>query len=220
MSESQDVLFGDVLKTIPGCDNPTAIREDEIVDAIRKILLEKVFTASAIAKNLKELQKNMEKNSGKNERELADLKRRLSALENKCLKMMEELAAGELPRGIVKSALQKFELKKVGVVSRIEAIEEEINQVKNLKVSSADVEFFSELARKKLESEGEELRATFARFGVRVEIGNGTGIIKITPVIPNGGAITFSAGSPPWAPIVFLKHTVPIVNKPGCPAIL
>lgn len=179
------------------CENGRTVDEQTLSRKIVEVLIEKIFTRETIAAAVDELRREIAPDLERLRKDLESLEQKAADLAKRETAMVEELFRGDLPRDAVKTALEKTQKEKSGLLVRIREISSEIEKATSARIEDRDISDFLDLSREILRTAtGPRLNSAFRDFGVRVEIDGEQGQISINPAIFGGVyAVSNGAGS-------------------------
>lgn len=180
------------------CPNGRTVDEDTLTGKIIEVLIDRIFTRETISSAIEELRQDIAPDLQKLKTELSRLEHTAAEIARRETRMVEELFRGDLPRDAVKTALEKTQAEKSGVLTRIRELSAEIERTTSARIEEKDIGDFLTISHEILRTAtGERLNRAFRDFGVRVEIDRDKGQISINPAIFGGVyAVSKSAGSP------------------------
>ena len=165
-----------------GCTNSRSVYEDTLIDKLKRVLKDRIFTSQNMRVALEQLKKELQPTMFEEEK-LKKLKKEFEAAEQKQDRLMNEFLEGDLPKEVVKRSLEKLEDHKKGLLARIKTTQEEISRITGLKVQENDVEMLVSVAQAALKMDDSRLKSYFHKWGVEVILGKNSGKIKVAPSI-------------------------------------
>lgn len=196
-----------------GCTEAHYVDEEKLQDAIRKKLLTEIFVPENLSEAFGLWASEINQDGKKAASEIKAMHVELENLEQRQVKLLEELEIGDFPRDLLKARMEDLQKKKKGLLLQIEDLKKDVS-LGDIKPGKKDLQEFCALVASTLRNaSGYNFATTLKRLGVKVKLGK-RAEIEISPVVMTEDNLLNGAGDPrPPKRLSVLKYRVSICTR-------
>jgi site-specific DNA recombinase len=184
------------------CHNGVCVNETETVDRLRDVIEKELLRPESLIEAGRTMSRDVAATRFESRASLDALRKRIMTLETQQRRLVDLIAAGDVPDGPVRRRLTDLESERANLLLQADALTTDIDAADAAAMTDSDIErFAADVAALIRTATGQALRAVFRLIGLRIVIRPDGVTVEVSPdptggsAPAGGGGVSFEPGS-------------------------